>query len=759
VEFDLLNLVFVLLAAWISGAVVSRLGYPAILGELLAGIIVGPPLLGWLQGSDALKLLSEIGIFLLMLYIGMEINFRDLKRASWGGLLAAVGGFVAPFAYFLVMMMHGNMKAALFMAIAMGVTSLATKSRILVDLRLLGTRIAHVLLAGALLSDTAALIIFAAIIQLAGQNSIDFLHVAVTAGKAILFFGVAIFIGLKLLPFLGQRMSKAGFTQRTTNFSMVLLVGLLFSEMAETAGLHSILGAFMAGMFLREGVLERKLSHEVSTLVHDLSIGFLAPIFFVTAGFEISLTVFKTDLSLLILVILVASVAKIIGTALFYIPSGNGWREGLTIGAGMNGRGAVEIIIAQIGLEMGFISQEIFSILVFMAFFTTLGVPFLLKWGTAWLRRRGELAQSEDDRIGVLIVGAGPLGRKLAHLLGESQSVWLVDTNKEHCQAADAEGLNFVNGNALDEEILAQANANQARMMITMTSNPQVNLFAARLGREVYWIPIIYTLLYPKDRPTFSKILEDLGINTFDLGHSELPDWERWIVHRRAVNDELIIPGDISTEELIGKQRDRDFLPLTVSRNTGDHFFPFVESLKAGDAVRGLSLVEEEQRVQEDEFDRLVRGALILDIPHPCSHQECFRMIADAFSERIGAPADDLLEQLYERERLSSTLIAPGLAIPHLLLEGKNTFHLIIVRARQGVNMGAAGQPAYTLFALAGTADMRRLHLRSLSAIAQIVQDPDFERNWMEAAGPEGLRRLLLQTKRKRFNQTPTGKK
>lgn len=392
-----------------------------------------------------------------------------------------------------------------------------------------------------------------------------------------------------------------------------------------------------------------------------------------------------------------------------------------------------------------------------MAFFTTLGVPFLLKWGTAWLRRRGELVQSEDDRIGVVIVGAGPLGRKLAHLLGETQPVWLVDTNKEHCQAAAAEGLNFINGNALDEEILAQANANQARLMIAVTPNPQVNLFAARLGRRVYWVPTIYTLLYRKDRSMFNKILEDLGIKTFDLVHSELPDWEHWIVHRRAVDDEFIIPVDISKEELIEKQRDRDFLPLTVSRNTSVHFFPFAESLKAGDVVRGISLVEEEQ-VQEDEFDRLVRGASILDIPHACSHQECFGMIAKALADRIGAPADDLLEQLYERERLSSTLLAPGLAIPHLLLEGKNAFHLIIARARKGVNMGAADQYAYTLFALAGTPDMRRLHLRSLSAIAQIVQDPDFEQNWAEAGGPEDLRRLLLQAKRKRFNQAPAGK-
>src|SRR5690606_24840280 len=159
-------------------------------------------------------------------------------------------------------------------------------------------------------------------------------------------------------------------------------------------------------------------SQDLMGAVRDSSIGFLAPIFFVTAGFQVSLSVFRDDLTLLLAIIGVATVGKVVGTAAFYLLSGNGWREGLTIGGGMNGRGAVERIVAGIALEMGLITREVFSILVFMAIFTTATVPFFLKWGTEWLRSRGELVRAQGRRSGLIILGAGPTAREVARALG-----------------------------------------------------------------------------------------------------------------------------------------------------------------------------------------------------------------------------------------------------------------------------------------------------------------------------------------------------
>ncbi|NNE36231.1 MAG: cation:proton antiporter, partial [Rhodothermales bacterium] len=424
-ELSILNLLLVLIVAWVAGRVASRFGYPSVLGELLAGIALGPPLLGLLEGGAALNVLAEVGILLMMVYIGMEIDPRSLGKASKAGLLAAVGGFVTPFVlcYFLVIAFGGDTLAAIFVGVAAGVTSLATKSRILVDLQLLDTRIAYVMMAGALIADTVSLVIFAAILGVAETDTFDAAGLLIVAAKAIAFFAVAALVGIKGFPWVGRFLQSSRTFGRTSNFMLILIAALAYAEMAHLAGMHGILGAFVAGLFLREGVFGKARAHELMGVVRDASIGFLAPIFFVTAGFAVSLDVFRTDLALLVGVVGLASIGKIVGTALFYLPTGHGWREGLTIGAGMNGRGAVEIIIAQIGLTMGLITQEVFSILVFMAIFTTATVPVFLKWGTEWLRRRGELVRTDDERSGVLIIGGGSVARATGRLLARSQPV------------------------------------------------------------------------------------------------------------------------------------------------------------------------------------------------------------------------------------------------------------------------------------------------------------------------------------------------
>jgi Kef-type K+ transport system membrane component KefB len=186
-------------------------------------------------------------------------------------------------------------------------------------------------------------------------------------------------MGLKIFPLAWRKLSELGLTNRTFYATVLLLITLLFAELAELAGLHAIVGAFLAGMFIREAIgVERRLAGELTELVRDISIGFLAPIFFLTAGFSVTLDVFSNALTMLVVVTVLAIVTKIIGTSSFYLLTGNGWREGLVIGAGMNGRGAVEIILAQIALSRVIISQEIFYVLVFMAIFTTATDPLLM---------------------------------------------------------------------------------------------------------------------------------------------------------------------------------------------------------------------------------------------------------------------------------------------------------------------------------------------------------------------------------------------
>ncbi|MBW3561138.1 MAG: cation:proton antiporter [Actinobacteria bacterium] len=594
--FDLVNLLLVLVAAWTAGRLAVRIGYPAVLGELIAGILLGPPLLGVLSSGEGLAVLGNLGVVLMMLYIGTEIDPVDLKRASWPGLLAAAGGFLVPFGLGLavVLMFGGTLLAGLFVGIAVGVTSLATKSRILVDLRLLDTRIAYVLMAAALLSDTATLVVFAAIIGFVELGGFDLAGTATVAGEALAFFGVTTAIGVLVLPRLGRWLRERGNDDKMLRFGVVVGIALLFAELAELAGLHAILGSFVAGMFLREPLLQGRDGRAVNHLIEDISIGFLAPVFFVTAGFEISFAVFRTDLALLLSILVVAVVGKIVGTALFYLPTGHGWREGVTVGAAMNGRGAVEIIVAGIGLELGLISREIFTILVFMAIATTAMVPILLKWGVEWLRRHGELARKEAQRRDIIIMGAGPVARAYARQLGDLRDVRLIDRNPNRCARARRAGLHAILGDAMDEDTLERAGAGRAELFLALTSNSEMNVLAAQEAREEFLVPNIHVAIHHEPTGSLARKLERVGAQPMLDGALDMDLWDQWVATGRARPVEILVSGDDNSELETRLRGGRSGLPLTVRRDGDTVPFPLVDALEAGDEVTVLALTDDE---------------------------------------------------------------------------------------------------------------------------------------------------------------------
>ncbi|WP_179349712.1 cation:proton antiporter [Winogradskyella pacifica] len=571
--FDILNLFIVLLAAWGAGALTKRIGYPAILGELLIGVIIGPSLLGLVETSSTLVIISEAGVILLMAYIGMEINFKDLGKASWAGLLAAIGGFVVPFAlgYYVVTLTGGTSMAGLFVGIAVGVTSLATKSRILVDLGLLDTRIAYVLMAGALISDTLALIIFAGLSSFIDVGAVNMSEILLIAGKIIVFFLFATGFGLYILPRIGKWMASRNIENRTTYFTLLLLIVFGLSELAELVGLHGILGAFIAGVFIKGGVFHEKITKDITRVFHDVSIGFMAPIFFVTAGFHVTLDVFKTDLELLLLIVGVAFIGKILGTVLFYLPSGNGWREGLAVGTGMNGRGAVEIVIAGIGLQKGIITQEIFSILVFMAILTTLSVPILLTWTTNWLKKRGELVK-QFSRQGHVILGANPVALLLGKHLSESNKVVFIDANKGICENAKSKGFECIHGNILEESTLNEAAVKDFRTFIALTVNNEINLLASQFVNDVFFIPEKFVVISPNNGEGGSiNLLSSVSASTLFSSKVDLQPWIQKIQDSNYKEVEIIITKKTGTREWVKSQfsKNKTLLPLVIVDGAG----------------------------------------------------------------------------------------------------------------------------------------------------------------------------------------------
>lgn len=754
-EFSLINLLLVLLVAWVAGAAASRLGYPSILGELAAGILFGPAVLGLLHPSEGLEVLAEVGVFLMMLYIGMEVDYRDLAKASWAGLLAATGGFCVPlFLGYTVTLQFGfSNQAALFLGLAMGVTSLATKSRILVDLNLLGTRIANVLFAAALICDTTALIVFALIMGLVGDAGVEMGTFALVVFKALLFFGVTITIGLRVFPMIGELLRRLGFTERTTNFTLVVMIGLVFAELAELAGLHSILGAFLAGMFLRGEVLKRKVSHEVTTLVHDLSLGFLAPIFFVSAGFHVSFSVFLTDLPLLLLIVFLAFTGKIFGAALFYLPSRNGWREGLTIGCGMNGHGAVEIIIAGIALEKGIIEENLFSILIFMAFISTSTVPIFMKWGVDWLRRRGELVRADDKRSGVIILGASPLARVVAREIQPYETVALMDSNANRCRAAEGEGLVVITGNALSEATLDVAGGPTARALFALTSNPDVNAVATQRASELFGIPEIYAIQHSLERhvsenaegeetPDYIPFMPK--VYPYDL-------WNRWVSQKEVQIERFSVKESTPTGSFLDRLGDPELvLPLLVNRAGRRTPVGGISQLEPGDEVT-LLRHEGQRDPLEHRFEQLVLDAPFIDHSDRVSMEQIFEEISHTLGARLAMEPDEINRLLTARETDSSTVIFPGVAIPHIMIDGEGRSDLMLIRCQEGATFFGADSDARIVFAIVGTRDERKFHLRILSSIAQLFQDPTFEERWMNADSEEAIKQTVLSTERRLF--------
>lgn len=585
VTLDLAALLGVLAAAWIAGRAAERVGMPSVLGELLAGVILGPPLLGLLHDGPGLDVVAELGILLMMLAIGLHVDLDDVLQAKRPGILAAVGGFVVPAAAgTAVLVAFGfELLAGVFVGLALGVTSLATKSRILADLDLFGTRIAHVLVAGALLSDTAILVAFAAIMGFVELGGFDVTGTALVAAEVMGFLAVATAVGRLVLPRMATAIRDRGWDTTTTNLTVVLGVGLAYGLAAEVAGLHALLGTFLAGMFLRAAGFAGTAWRAATDLVESVTMRLLAPVFFVTAGFAISFDAVVEAPWLLLAVFAAASLGKVVGTALFYLPSGHGLREGLVVGAGMNGRGAVEIIVAGIGLEAGVIDLTLFTVLVFTAIATTATVPALLTWGVRWLRASGDLPEAVD-RSGVLIIGGGPLGVLLASHLSDRRPVTVLDANPTHTTAAADAGLTAVTGDALDQDTLADANAGTAAAVVALTSNAEVNVLAARRAHDIFSVEHAIAAVGISSGG-LRKMAADHDIRPLSATPADVEQWDHLIAAGSATPRWRTIT-DPAEDPAAGNH-----LPLLVDRDGSLQLYAIAAPLRPGDRV--LTLVDD----------------------------------------------------------------------------------------------------------------------------------------------------------------------
>jgi Kef-type K+ transport system membrane component KefB len=403
-----LLLVLLLALAWLGGHLVNRLGYPALLGELAVGIIFGPPLLGWLSDAagarpgPALALLGQLGTIVLMLLVGARIDPRDIAKASGSALLIAVGAFAASFTvgYFLTTGVFGRpMNEGLVIGVAISNTALATLPRILLDLDLIEARVGQFLAAVSLLT-VAVLLTAAAITESVYKSgNVDFHMLGIVLLKAVLFLAVTVAIGLLVFPRLRPVLAALKLDGRSHTFTVILLVGLLFAGLALLGGLAVILGAFLGGLFLRADMFPDGDFKAALNSVEDVAYRFLAPIFFVSAGFKVNFGVFGTALVPLLALLIGAIVAKSLVAFALSRLSPLSVQESAVLGAGMNAKGGVDIVVAKTALDYRpagasgptIISPEYYTIVVFLATAGSIITPIALKLGRDWLARSGKL--------------------------------------------------------------------------------------------------------------------------------------------------------------------------------------------------------------------------------------------------------------------------------------------------------------------------------------------------------------------------------
>lgn len=374
-----LNLLLVMVVIWSAGVVCRWIKQPTLLGELLAGIVLGPSLFGIIQPNETLTVLSELGVFFLMFYAGLESNPGQLERYKKQAAQVGIGGYLAPFlmGYFTCRFFDLSILQSLFIGQALSITAIAVSARVLHDMKLTEFRISPIIMGAGIIDDIIALTVFTTLIDMTlSNNGLLLFSTMLSLAKVAAFFLVCAVFSLWIFPKIGIYLVA----REAKGFSFALIVALLFGFLAEIAGMHFIIGAYIAGLMVKKTVKSKELFTKISDRFVSVTYGFFGPIFFFCLSFHVSFKALQTHLGLLIALLLVAIAGKFLGAYVGALWAKLNKAEATVIGLAMNGRGAVELIIASVGLEVGLINDDIFSILVFIAFLTTVLPPLTLKF-------------------------------------------------------------------------------------------------------------------------------------------------------------------------------------------------------------------------------------------------------------------------------------------------------------------------------------------------------------------------------------------
>jgi len=369
------SLALILVTTLVMGHFSRKLGMPAVIGQLLAGILIGPALLNWVQLTHTMSEFSEIGVIILMFIAGLESDLNLLRKYFKPGVLVAVIGVILPIAAVLGfgLLWGFSSTSSLFLGITFAATSVSISVEVLKELNALDGKSGATILGAAVVDDILTVLILSVTVSVLGTSEKGGAPLWLTMIEQALYF-VAIYAVVKwAAPYLMRLAEKMYPSIAVTIMSLLLCLGMAY--VADLIGLSAVIGAFFAGV----AVGQTQYRHEVDQNVEAIGYAVFIPVFFVSIGLNMRFDGLWKDIGFILILTVIALLTKWVGGGLGARWTGSTWPESNVIGAGMVSRGEMALIVAQIGFEAQLLGKEYYSAVIVVIILTTLIAPFMLK--------------------------------------------------------------------------------------------------------------------------------------------------------------------------------------------------------------------------------------------------------------------------------------------------------------------------------------------------------------------------------------------
>lgn len=517
----LLQLSTMLISGKILGEIAKRFKQPAVIGEILAGIILGPTVLGTLfpetmihffpkTGNSPIALhgLTSVSVILLLLIAGLEVElsliFAQGKRAVstslLGILIPFILGFFAPYIFpnIFNILTPSKVTFALFLGTALSISALPVIARTLMDIGLFKSTFGMLIISSAMIDDFLGWMIFSVILGMI-NHGINTNAILFTIIATITFALFMLTIGRKIidrtLPWINNQVSFPGGI-----LAFAITMGFLGAAFTESIGIHAIFGSFIVGIALGDSI---HMSSKTKEIIHDFVTNIFAPLFFVSIGLKVNF-IANFDILLVSVIMLLSFVGKLVGCGLGAYIGGMNKRLSLAVGFGMNARGAMEIILATLALQAGVIDQYLFVALVVMALLTSMTSGYMMRI----LVPAGMQVNNEPN--GVILMGNSEVSDFIGkYLTSQKIPVLITDTQKPKLNGVAKNDITYFQGDILQKGMIERLDLGKYGIFIGVSENDEINLKSCKLFAHEFGEEKAFRLITKKESQSASLSLPE----------------------------------------------------------------------------------------------------------------------------------------------------------------------------------------------------------------------------------------------------------